>query len=172
MKRGFKFLLFAAALALLWGCYPQGPEYAEEMDVVLTNHNDKYDFVSKATYALPDRIVKITGNLEDGEDPEFIPDIYADQILAMIRENMDALGWDEVDVAAHLSADADEFVGVFGLVVDSSEQEVLDGDRGLRGQPGAREQGPQLLELLAHHGRERAERELARRPVRQRDRRS
>jgi hypothetical protein len=101
MKRGFKFLLFAAALALLWGCYPQGPDYAEEMDVVLTTHNDEYDFVSKATYARPDRIVKITGNLEDGEDPEFIPDVYATKILKMIDDNMAALGWTKIDVAAN-----------------------------------------------------------------------
>jgi hypothetical protein len=97
MKRGFLFLLCLTSLFILWGCYPQGPDYAEEMDVVLTYHNDTYDFVSKATYAMPSRIVKITGSVIEGEEPDFIPDAAAQKILAMIEENMDALGWERVD---------------------------------------------------------------------------
>ncbi len=37
-------------------------------------HNDTYEFGTKTTYAMPDKIVKITGNLEEGEAPAFVPD--------------------------------------------------------------------------------------------------
>ena len=97
MKKSILFILTIISLFFLWGCYPQGPEYIEEMDVVLTYHEDTYDFASKATYAMPDRIVKITGNvLDENEDPEFIPDVTASKILATIATNMQDLGWERV----------------------------------------------------------------------------
>jgi hypothetical protein len=82
----------------LFGCYPDGPEYTEDLDVVLTYFNDEYDFQSKTTYARPDRIVMITGNVQEGDDPVFIPDVTAALILAQIDENMADLGYQKVDV--------------------------------------------------------------------------
>ena len=82
----------------LFGCYPDGPEYTEDLDVVLTYFNDEYDFQSKTTYARPDRIVMITGNVQEGDDPVFIPDVTAALILAQIDENMADLGYEKVDV--------------------------------------------------------------------------
>jgi hypothetical protein len=99
MKKKMSFFIFIISSFLLWGCYPQGPDYAEEMDVVLTNHNPDYDFATKATYAMPDKIVKITGNLVTGDSPTFIPDATAKLILARIDQNMQALGWVKVDVS-------------------------------------------------------------------------
>jgi hypothetical protein len=81
---------------LLWGCYPDGPEYTEDMDVALTYHYPAYDFAARATYAMPDKIVKITGNLQEGDAPEFIPDATASQILTRVATNMAALGWQRV----------------------------------------------------------------------------
>lgn len=91
-------MIVAAALASLAGCYPQGPEFTEDLDVVLTHFQDDYDFNSRQTYARPDRIVKITGNLEEGEDPEFIPDAIAEAVLAQIDQNMSSLGWQQVAI--------------------------------------------------------------------------
>lgn len=96
MKNRPSIFFFALAI-LLWGCYPDGPEYVDELDVILTNFKE-YDFQAKATYAMPDRIVKITGNIEEGEDPEFIPDATATAILQMIEINMTDLGWQRVGV--------------------------------------------------------------------------
>lgn len=81
---------------LLWGCYPNGPDYVEELDVVLTSHNASYDFVSKTTYAMPDKIVKITGNLGEGEEPEYVPSATGNLILDRIATNMTNLGWTRV----------------------------------------------------------------------------
>ena len=88
-------------LLLLWGCYPGGPDYAEEMDIVLTKHNDEYDFIAKGTYAMPDRIVMITGDIMEGENPTFLPDVTAQKILARIDDNMKAYGWTKVAVSAN-----------------------------------------------------------------------
>ncbi|WP_057938572.1 DUF4136 domain-containing protein [Algoriphagus resistens] len=83
----------------LVGCYPDGADFVEDYDVVLTRFEDKYDFSSKNTYARPSKIVKITGNIQDGEDPKFIPDATAALILARIDENMQSLGWSLVEIS-------------------------------------------------------------------------
>lgn len=88
----------AITVMLLAGCYPHGPESVEDMDVVLTYFKDEYDFASKQTYARPDRIVKVTGNLEDGDEPVFIPDATATLILNQIDKNMTDLGWQKVGI--------------------------------------------------------------------------
>jgi len=100
MKNRFSFVLFIIGVFLLWGCYPQGPDYVEELDVVITYHNPDYAFGSQATFAMPDKIVKITGNLEEGEEPEFIPDATGVPILKMIEDNMTSLGYQLVDIDA------------------------------------------------------------------------
>ena len=85
------------AIALLSGCYPAGPEYIDEYDLVYTNYSPTYDFDSQITYSLPDSVVKITGNLEEGEDPEMVNPTYGNEILDRIRDNMNDYGWTEVD---------------------------------------------------------------------------
>lgn len=101
MKREIKYVLFSMSMLLLWGCYPGGPDYIEEMDVALSKHNPDYDFTAKSTYARPDFIVKITGNLVEGEEPDYIPAATAQKILAMIDDNMADLGWQKVEVSAN-----------------------------------------------------------------------
>jgi hypothetical protein len=86
---------------LLWGCYPDGPDYTEDLDLVVSYHNPDYDFTAQATYAMPAKIVKITGAIEDGEAPEYIPDAIATQILNRISQNMQALGWQKVALDAN-----------------------------------------------------------------------
>ena len=101
MKKVTKLFLFFTGTLLLWGCYPEGPEYYEDLDVVLARHNEDYDFVSQNTYSLPDKIVKITGNLTEGDDPAFIPDVTAKKILDRIETNMANLGWQKVSVSSN-----------------------------------------------------------------------
>jgi hypothetical protein len=93
MKRIFYYSV--ALLVIMSGCYPDGAEYYEDTDVVYTNYNDNYDFKSKGTYSIPDKIVKITGELKDGEDPEFVKEPYNTQVLQKIKSNMTALGYTE-----------------------------------------------------------------------------
>ncbi len=91
-------LLFAVLLVLLGGCYPQGPEYTEEMDIVFTTYDEQYDFTSKSTYAMPDQIV-VDVDIENGDTSFVYMDAkYAIPILNEIDENMLAYGWSKVAI--------------------------------------------------------------------------
>jgi hypothetical protein len=87
-----------SVLLLMTTCYPDGPDIAEEMDIVLSYHNPDYAFGTKTTYAMPDKIVKITGDIVEGEDPTFLPDASANAILSRIEQNMTELGYEKVNV--------------------------------------------------------------------------
>jgi len=101
MKKRTKFAaILVMTLVALAGCYPQGPDFIEDLDTVLTHFRDGYDFSAKLTYARPDQIVKVTGNLEEGDTPTYIPDAVAAPILARIDQNMAALGYQKVDISA------------------------------------------------------------------------
>ena len=93
MKRKFLALAFLAGMIFLGGCYPSGAEYYEETDVVYTNYDDTFNFGSKGTYSMPDKIVKITKELAEGEDPEFVKEPYNTQILKKIESNMTEMGY-------------------------------------------------------------------------------
>jgi hypothetical protein len=90
------FLIAALPALLLWSCYPAGPEYYEDLDVVITSFDESFDFASKGTYAMPDKIVKVSGSIADGGDPEFVKEPINTQILTKIDQNMAALGWSKV----------------------------------------------------------------------------
>jgi hypothetical protein len=111
MKQKVLCLALVAGLIFLWGCYPDGAEYYEETDIVYTNYDDNFDFKSKGTYSIPDKIVRITGNLADGEDPEFVKEPYNTQILQKIESNMSALGYTKVTDPA--DSDLDLFPAVW-----------------------------------------------------------
>ena len=96
MKKKFLSLALIAVFSFLWGCYPDGAEYYEETDIVYTNYDDSYNFSSKGSYSIPDKIVKITKELTEGE-PEFVKEPYNTQILKKIESNMSAMGYTKVN---------------------------------------------------------------------------
>lgn len=83
------------------GCYPDGPEYAEDLNLVYTNYSTDFDFSARKTYALPDSVVKITD--QDFTDPDgdgkpsYLSPVYATPLLNELKKNMDAYGWTEID---------------------------------------------------------------------------
>lgn len=81
---------------LMAACYPDGPEYYEDLDIVFTNYTETFDFASHGKYAMPDKIVKVTGSLGEGEVPEYVKEPYNTQMLNLIDGNMAALGWEKV----------------------------------------------------------------------------
>jgi hypothetical protein len=99
MKQKILAMAFIAGLLFFGGCYPDGAEYVNELDIVYSVYDQDFDFQAKGTYSLPDKIVKITG--DDEGIPEFVDDRYAQPTLAQIDKNMKALGWTKVgaDVA-------------------------------------------------------------------------
>ena len=78
-------------------CYPDKPVYYSDLDVVFTNYEEEYDFLSKGTFAIPEKIVKITGNLTEGEEPEYVKEPYNAEILLLIESNMNAMGWTKAE---------------------------------------------------------------------------
>ncbi len=94
MKRKLYSFAILGLFAALVGCYPAGPEYVDELDIAYSNFDKNFDFVSRGTYSMPDKIVKITG--DTNKPPEYVKDIYGIPILAQIDKNMQALGWTKV----------------------------------------------------------------------------
>lgn len=88
-----KFIFYLSIVVLMGSCYPEGPVYYDELDIVYTDYDDQFAFSGKGTYSIPDKIVKVTGNLIEGEDPEFVKEPQNTQMLEKIKSNMTALGW-------------------------------------------------------------------------------
>jgi hypothetical protein len=99
MKKNVFYLI--GILFLMVSCYPGEVDSYDELDLVYTNYTETFDFASKGTYSMPDKIVKITGNLADGQEPEYVSATYATVILNNIESNMTALGWSKVDDPAN-----------------------------------------------------------------------
>lgn len=99
LKRSLPGALLLAPL-LFAGCYPETPTTINEYDLVYTDHSPSFDFQGASTYALSDSVVKVTGDLSEGEAPEMVDAVYGDQIIDRIRQNMNARGWTEVAATA------------------------------------------------------------------------
>jgi hypothetical protein len=92
----FKILSLTALAFLLAQCYPNGPEYVDQLDLVYSNYDQEYNFEAKKTYAIPDKIMKIDGSLIEGEDTSFMKDTYAKPMLDQINKKMAEYGWTKV----------------------------------------------------------------------------
>lgn len=88
-----KILLILPCLALLWGCYPGGADYVDQLDIVLSNYDKDNDFSKLKTYSISDSVLK----LEDDLLPQYVKPANAAIIVSRIRKNMADYGWTEVD---------------------------------------------------------------------------
>lgn len=102
MKRMLSKVSLALGLMLMYSCYPEGPEYVEDLDVVYTNYDPEFNFTEQTTFAMPDSIILINeqnfNGFEEQEAPEVVDPLYADVILEQIRENMADAGWTEIEI--------------------------------------------------------------------------
>ena len=81
------------------GCYPSGPDRVEDLDAVLTVFDEDFQFDSRKTYAMPDKIViDIEVNRFGDTTYIYMNQKFADQILAAIDENMANLGWQKTQL--------------------------------------------------------------------------
>lgn len=87
-------------LLFIMGCMPQGPEYIDDYDLVVTNYSKDINFGAKATYDMPDSVIKLfTGDYSDPDgdgEPEFVNPAIAAQITNAIETNMTARGYTRV----------------------------------------------------------------------------
>lgn len=103
MKQSLIRSLTLVLLIFLSGCYPEGPEFVEELDVVYTDYDPEFNFAEQNTYAIPDSIVLIRDQNftpTNGDTlPDFVEPEFGDVILERIRQNMNEIGWTEVEEA-------------------------------------------------------------------------
>lgn len=101
IKLRLHYCLATLILPAMSGCYPKGAEYNEELDLVYTNYDANFNFSGKTSYALPDSIIKITGDMFTDPDgngkPQFLSAAYTTAIFDKIKTNMIANGWTLVD---------------------------------------------------------------------------
>ena len=84
------------SLVILGACSPGGADYIEELDIVYTNYSSEYNFQSKKTYAIPDSVIKITGehfNNPGSGRPPMVNPVYGNVIISELKKNMAANGW-------------------------------------------------------------------------------
>jgi hypothetical protein len=84
------------ALVLSVACYPGDPTSISEFDAIATVRNPDFTFSSSLSFYMPDTIVQIN---EDDPDAIDIDRGSDDDILAKVRQNLLALGWDELTEA-------------------------------------------------------------------------
>ncbi len=72
--------------ALLWSCYPGGPENIAELDLVFTAYDQGADFKAIRTYAMPDEVFEREGSDETSDQ-------FDSEILAEIANQMQRLGY-------------------------------------------------------------------------------
>lgn len=95
-----RFWAVIATSLILWGCYPDGAEYYEDTDITFTQYDVDFNFKSRTTFALPDKIV-IDVEIKNGDTTYiYMKDSFAFPILQAIRSNMENYGWRQVDISA------------------------------------------------------------------------
>jgi hypothetical protein len=96
----FRALMMFSSGVFLLGCYPSGPEYFDDRDVVLSAFDEDYVFTEKQTYAMPDQIVTDVKIDNNGDTIRtYMSQIYASQLLQAIESNMSSYGWQRVDIS-------------------------------------------------------------------------
>jgi hypothetical protein len=89
-------LLFAGISCSFFSCYVNDPDSLDELDLVLTNYDNTVAFQGHPTYAIPDKVVEITGNYLAGQPVKFLDEPYSSIIINRIKSNMTAMGYSEV----------------------------------------------------------------------------
>lgn len=110
-----KRILFLGIIATwITGCYPDGADYVDELDLVMTTYDKSYSFPASNTYAIPDKIPKINGNVLTGKPIEYVDAGTTKIILDAIKANMTSMGYTQV------ASNADVTVMVAGLEVTTT----------------------------------------------------
>ncbi|MFD2201339.1 DUF4136 domain-containing protein [Shivajiella indica] len=101
----FSFIIWSFfVLTTFSSCLPESGAADEigDLDVVYTNHNSSFNFGSGTTYAIPTNVIIVTADpITPGVRPPTLDFIVADQILAAIRNNMNARGFTQVNIQAN-----------------------------------------------------------------------
>jgi hypothetical protein len=84
----FVFPIFTGLL--LVGCYPDGPEYTSDYNLVGSAYDPEFSFDGATTFVLPDTIVFIK---DENDNKTYLTDDQEQQIVDNVRNNLAAMGW-------------------------------------------------------------------------------
>lgn len=99
-------IVATVALGGLAACYPGDISSIQETQVVITAYDKEFDYSAQQTYAIPDTVVEVcdSENLNPGlpincDDDSRVDYNHANDaaFVARVRQNMNALGYTEVD---------------------------------------------------------------------------
>ena len=114
MAQRQRHVLLLGLAVMTAACYPgDGVTNVEQVDVVITTHDEDVDFASYQTYAMPDTVVHIT-NGDDDSGIVNLPRAYDDLILDEVAQNMADAGYTRLTGAAAVDADLVLLVGAIG----------------------------------------------------------
>ena len=77
-------------MVLISGCYPNGAEFIDDIDLVYTNYSSGFAFSSKQTYAIPDSVIKITGDVFNDPDGDHKVDLVPDLVVEVLSRSTEA----------------------------------------------------------------------------------
>ena len=112
-KRWYAFPALAGALLTLSSCYPGEVTSVQQLDIVVTVHDETVDFTSFSTYALLDSVVHI--DREDNNNDSLLTRANDALVLSQIRTNIEALGYVEEMDPANNTPDVIFLVGAFAF---------------------------------------------------------
>jgi hypothetical protein len=104
-------------LLVVWlnGCYPGGPEYTSDYNLVVTDYDEDFNFNDKQTYFMPDTVNFETNDKDISDE---VVRGFEELILNQIESNMSARGYERVDSTAAEAPDL--FIGVDVFAIDNS----------------------------------------------------
>ena len=129
MKKYVIYLLSIAIIPLMYSCYPGGTEYYNETDLVMTQHDDEFDFPNNKKYFMGDSINHI---VEEGKEDE-VNRKHDAVILANIAAYLDTAGYTrmEGDMAdSILIAESDILISVIATSTEYSGIGYIPGGGG------------------------------------------
>jgi hypothetical protein len=91
--RTLRWSLLLAVTTFVSGCYPDGPEYVDQMDLVYSNYDPNTVFKGNGNYYMKDSIVEFTG---DTSKVKYVNGVTAKIVLDRVKLNMSSYGYTQV----------------------------------------------------------------------------
>jgi hypothetical protein len=110
-KRWYALPALAGFLLTLTSCYPGDVTNIQQLDLVVTTHDETVDFTSFSTYVLLDSVVHL--DLEDVTNNDLLTRENDALILSRIRSQIEALGYVEETDPENNDPDVILLVGAF-----------------------------------------------------------
>jgi hypothetical protein len=91
--KSLRWCLLLAVTTFVSGCYPDGPEYVDQMDLVYSNYDPNTVFKGNGNYYMKDSIVEFTG---DTSKVKYVNGVTAKIVLDRVKLNMSSYGYTQV----------------------------------------------------------------------------